>query len=217
MPLILVRTGVTFGIGNGKVGAWAPYGTGPGPSGGGTTPVSVPVIQGYWDASGTANLLGPSGAGVAGWNLSVSSIADTSGNNRPLAFFSQSSSPVPPVGTARLNGLLGGVGRNTVVPPGSLPLSGQYLPVMDPDSGFQLPAATFGTDLDWPIYLVWSRPNWRQGASTTAVPLLMIGGVPVVTLGSTASATALTLFATGAATVLNGSMSRRHSHWLLLS
>ena len=39
-----------------------------------------------------------------------------------------------PIATPRLNGLLGGLGLNTVIPP-TLPSSGQQLPLMDPDQG----------------------------------------------------------------------------------
>ena len=223
MTIFLVAPGVVLGIGGGKRALWAPLPTSSSGGGAGTTPTSVPGIAGYWDASTTANLITASGTSVAGWNLGVSSIADLSGNSRPLAVYSQAASPVAPLATPRLNGLLGGVGRNTF-PPSSVSAanyvpSGQYLPIMDPDQGFQLPAVNFSTGSDWSIYLVWSRPNFRQGGtgSTAPVALITIGGVPVVTLGSTASAASLTLFPTGANVALSAGMTRRHTHSLILS
>ena len=100
----------------------------------------------------------------AGWNTAVGGVTDKSGNTRTLVPFFGAGSGTPPQATPRLNGMLGGIGRNTVVPPGALPSSGQYLPVMDPDQGLRLPTQTFGTGLPWTWMLVWSRPNWRQGA-----------------------------------------------------
>lgn len=184
MTIFLVAPGVALGLGGGKRALWAPLPTSSSGDGAETTPASVSGIAGYWDASRTANLLSASGTMVAGWNLGVASIADASGNSRPLEVYSQAASPVAPLATPRLNGLLGGVGRNTF-PPSSVSAtnyvpSGQYLPIMDPDQGFQLPAVTFGAGSDWSIYLVWSRPNFRQGGtgSTAPVALVTIGGMP---------------------------------------
>ncbi len=67
-----------------------------------------------------------------------------------------------PQAMPRLNGLLGGVGLNTIVPP-AMPQAGEYLLKMDGDSGQRLASATLGAATGWTWYLVWSRPNWRQG------------------------------------------------------
>ena len=69
-----------------------------------------------------------------------------------------------PIATPRLNGLLGGLGRNMVMPP-ALPASGQQLPVMDPDQGLISAAMPMGSGAAWTLYLVWSRPNWRQNST----------------------------------------------------
>ena len=69
-----------------------------------------------------------------------------------------------PQATPRLNGLLGGVGLNSVIPP-AMPSGGHYLPQMDPDQGFRLATANLGAASGWTWYLVWSRPNWRQDLS----------------------------------------------------
>ena len=96
------------------------------------------------------------------WNNPAASVADKSGNGNALAAYRVSGSTLPQA-TPRLNAFLGGVGLNTVVPPSAMPAPGYYLPQMDPDQGFRLATANLGSASGWTWYLVWSRPNWRQG------------------------------------------------------
>ena len=214
---LLISTG-------GKPLLFAPFGSGGGGGGGsgGGTLTSVTGLAGWWDASGTPGMLGSSGSAVYGWTASVASILDKRATAN-LVNYSRASSPVLPVATGRLNGYLGGVGRGVLSPESisssnQVP-SGQYLPIMDPDQGFQLPGKTFGAGADWTICLAWSRPNWRQGGngSTAPVALANIGGVNLLTLGSTASATSLAVCPTGENVALSSAMSRRHSHAVILS
>ena len=105
-----------------------------------------------------------------------------------------------------------------MVPPGALPSSGQYLPVMDPDQGLRLPTQTFGAGLPWTWMLVWSRPNWRQGGSTAPVTLLAFGSVPVVQMDSSAGSGRLILFPGASQTIIAGvTLTRRHTHSLVLA
>ncbi len=102
---------------------------------GGTTPADIAGLAGWWDTSSYAGAVTSGGVTAPGWNTAVGGVTDRSGNTRTLVPFFGAGSGTPPQTTARLNGILGGIGRNTVVPPGALPSSGQYLPVMDPDQG----------------------------------------------------------------------------------
>jgi hypothetical protein len=158
-----------------------------GGSGGGSTSLSsITGLAGWWDASSYAGSTGASGNTAAGWSTAISGVTDKSTSGVALVPFFGAGSGTAPQTTARLNATLGGIGRNTVVPPGSLPSPGQFLPVMDPDQGLRLPTQTFGIDSPWTIFLVWSRPNWRQGASTSPITLLAIGGTPIVQVDSSA-------------------------------
>ena len=159
-------------------------------------------------------MLDSSASPVVGWNLNTSAVLDLTATQNLAAY---SKTAVLPQSTARLNGLLGGLGLSTVTPPNVLPSSGQYLPVISPDQGFQLAGATFGASEAWSWFLVWSRPNWRQGGSTTPIALMTVGSTPIVTLDSTPGvASNLRLFPSGANVVLSSTITRRHTHSLLL-
>ena len=161
-----------------------------------------------------AGMLDSSASPVVGWNLNTSAVLDLTATQNLAAY---SKTAVLPQSTARLNGLLGGLGLSTVTPPNVLPSSGQYLPVISPDQGFQLAGATFGASEAWSWFLVWSRPNWRQGGSTTPIALMTVGSTPIVTLDSTPGvASNLRLFPSGANVVLSSTITRRHTHSLLL-
>ncbi|MFL5283591.1 MAG: hypothetical protein ACJ8AW_22020 [Rhodopila sp.] len=116
--------------------------------------------------------------------------------------------------TPRLNGLLGGVGRNTVVPP-TLPPAGRQLPLMDPDQGLATSGSLdVGAGSAWTVFLVWSRPNWRQGGAIAST-LISVGGTSVLAADNNGG-TNLTLFPGTQATVLSTGITRRHTHAVLL-
>lgn len=179
---------------------------GGGSSGGGfdgPTPAAITGLAGWWDA-GTAAI----------WNAAVTSLADRSGSGRniiPYHYYTGSSvTPAALMASARLNGLLGGIGA-------PIAASGTYSPTLDPDTGLQIPALSLSPDIAWTHMLVWSRPNRRQGTyyvNANPVALITVGGHVVLSLSSTGGT--LTLFPSGAAAVLSSSLTRRHSHAVIL-
>ena len=216
MTIFLARRGValTNGVG-GKRLLWTALRTSNG-SIGSSTVTSISGIGAYWDASTTSGMLGSSGAVVPGWNTPVSAIADGSGHAQTLAAYSNASGATLPQSTARLNGLLGGCGLSTVsatAAPTAL-ASGQYLPLMGPDQGWRASGLSLTASADWTAYLVWSRPNRRQGGSTAPITLIAAGNVPIVTLTSTPGGpNTLAVFGT----TVSSAMERRHTYALVLA
>ena len=91
---------------------------------------------------------------------------------------------------------------------------------MDPDQGLRLPTQTFGAGQPWTWFLVWSRPNWRQGSWVDRPPvtLLTFGSVPVVQMDSSAGSGRLILFPGASQTIISGvTLTRRHTHSLILT
>lgn len=174
-------------------------------------PTSIPGLTGWWDAGTTNDLAGPTGTAVAGWNQAVGAVVDRSGSSHALFPFSFATPVGPPLGSARLAGLLGGLGRPASV---SNPLT----PPLDPDLGFQLPASVVNWNGSWTWYFVWSRPNWRQGSGRDANPitLLSVGGLPVLQGDSLGGTNRLVLFPGSAQTVLSQALTRRHTHSVVL-
>jgi hypothetical protein len=151
---------------------------------------------------------------LLGWNNAVASVADKSDAGNVLAAYRVSGSTLPQA-TPRLSGLLGGAGLNTVVPP-AMPQSGEYLPKMDSDSGLRLPSANLGAATGWTWYLVWSRPNWRQG-SAGAISLMTAGGVAVLQADAIRGAgDRLILFPGAGQVVLTSALTRRHTHSIII-
>ncbi len=184
---------------------------GPGPTG----LTSVAGLTGWWDAGVADNVLGTAGLALAGFGGSAGGVADKSGAGAPLTVWhAASGGSTAPIATPRLNGLLGGVGLNTIVPP-NLPQSGQQLPLMDPDQGFITAPMAFGSATPWTVFLVWSRPNWRQH-STAPGTLLTIGGVEILNADNSAGTGQLILFPGSRQTVLITALTRRHSHAVIL-
>ena len=190
----------------------------PGTTGGGgaiTSLTAIAGLNGWWDAGTPAAILGPAGAPLTAFGAAAGSLADKSGAGAPLAVFHQAGTGTSaPIATPRLNGLLGGLGRNTVIPP-TLPGSGQQLPLLDPDQGLMSAPLPLGSGNAWTLWLVWSRPNWRQ-ASTAPGALLSINGTVVVAADNTAGSNRLVLFPGAQQTVLTSTLERRHTHALIL-
>jgi len=175
---------------------------------------AVAGLAGWWDAGVAAGVLSPAGAALTAFGAAAGAVADKSGAGTALTVWHAAAiGGTAPVATPRLNGLLGGLGLNTVVPP-TLPAAGQQLPVMDPDQGLISAAMNLGSATAWTLLLVWSRPNWRQ-SSTAASTLLSIGGVPVLAADSHGGER-LVLFPGAQQTVLTSALTRRHTHAVIL-
>jgi hypothetical protein len=187
------------------------------PLGSGSAPptdiASIGGMTGWWDAGVATGILSPAGVPMTGFGGSIGAVIDKSGLGEALSVWhAASSGAMAPTATGHLNGLLGGIGLNTVVPP-ALPAAGQQLPVMDPDQGLISRALSLGSGTAWTLFLVWSRPNWRQ-SSTAASTLLSISGTPV--LADNSGGTRLVLFPGTSATELTSALTRRHSHAVIL-
>ena len=103
-----------------------------------------------------------------------------------------------------------------LVPPSAMPASGYYLPQMDPDQGFRTVTADLGSASGWTWYLVWSRPNWRQGQGGP-ITLLSVGGTSVLQAdGVRGAGDRLMRFSGGSMRVLTSSLERRHTHSVVI-
>jgi hypothetical protein len=137
-------------------------------------------------------------------------LADKSGVGAALTVYhGATNGTTAPVATPRLNGLLGGLGLNTMVPPNLL-ASGQQLPVMDPDQGLISSPMQLGSGSGWTLYLVRSRPNRRQN-STAPSPVLTIGSTVMLSADNAAGSNQLLLFPGAQQTVLTTGLTRRQS------
>lgn len=177
-------------------------GAGGGSASSGTTPASISGLAGWWDASTAVN-----------WNTAVPTLPDLSGANTPLTpyhFYTGSSvTPAMLMTTPRLNGLLGGLGAPIA--------QASYAPTLDPDTGLTVSALSLSPDIAWTHCLVWSRPNRRQGTSyvnANPVALITVDGTIVLSLSSNGST--LNLFPAAANVLLSSSITRRHSHAIVL-
>jgi hypothetical protein len=180
----------------------------PPPTFSGPTPAAITGLSGWWDA-GTANAS----------NTVVTSLADQSGNNQTMSAYhyytGSGTTPASLIATPRLNALLGGLGAPIAQSTNSA--TPTYVPMLDADTGLQLPSLSLAPDAAWTRMLVWSRPNLRQGTyyvNANPVSLICSNGSVLVSLSTTGNT--LTLFPTGAAVVLSSSMSRRHTHVIIL-
>ena len=207
----------TSGSGSGGTSGGS-SGDGSGGGGGGTVSSilsSVPGLTGWWDAGVSASVLDPTGTPLPAFGVAAGSVTDQSGAGTPLTVWHQATSgTVSPIAGGHLNGLLGGIGRNMVVPP-ALPQSGQQLPVMDPDQGLIGAAMPLGSGAAWTVFLVWSRPNWRQTGTGPSV-LLSIAGTQVLAADNSAGTNRLVLFPGAQQTVLTSTLERRHTHAVIV-
>src|SRR5580658_1781931 len=85
---------------------------------------------------------------------------------------------------------------------------------MDPDQGLISAAMALGSATAWTLFLVWSRPNWRQSSTATST-LLSIGGTPVLAADNNGG-NRLVLFPGFNQTVLITTLQRRHTHAVIL-
>lgn len=211
MSLIFTQPGRAMGLGDNRLALYAPLSSG-------TTTVSsqslLQVVSGttaWWDASSPGGLLGLAGTPVTVWNSAGSTLIDLTGDGNNLAPFYNPINSNRPVGSPHLSGLLGGVGFSVATP-------GLLQPTLDPSAGWQSLGPALSATSSWTWYIVWSRPNWRQGSGFDASPitLLTIGSQAVLQVDSDGGANRLVLFPGTGQVVLNSSMSRRHTHSIVI-
>lgn len=198
-------------VGNGEIALYAPLVTNASSPGASLNQV-VSAMAGWWDASTPAGLLGSGNVPASTWGMAGTALVDLSGNNQPLPPFYSPSNTLAPQGAPHLSGVLGGVG---------FPASGSGLlvPALDPSSGWQVSASTASAGTAWSFYLVWSRPNWRQGTNINDNPitLLTIGSQPILQVDSSGGSNRLVLFPGTGQVVVSTSMARRHTHSIVLT
>ena len=197
-------------IGALPAGGGAPQGVFAGPF-----PSSISGLSGWWDAGLLSGLLDITGAPVTGANAVVGSVIDKSGNGATLFPYhiSVDTSPVSTLAVARVNGFLGAIGAPD-------PEILTYGPTLDPDWGLVHSGFEFGAGAAWTRYLVWTRPNLRQGTyyvNAAPIPLLHCVANGVTVLQADSADNNLTLFpGTASQTVLSTAIARRHSHAVIL-
>jgi hypothetical protein len=215
MSVVFVGPGRTMGVGDNLLALYAPLPsqtTSSGSGGSSSTLIQVaPGATGWWDASSPGGLLGPGNTPVTVWNSGGSAVIDLSGNSQNLIPFSNPASSTLPQGSPHLSGLLGGVGFPVTT-------AGLLQPALDPGSGWQPPGSTATATSNWTWFLVWSRPNWRQGTSLDANPvtLLTIGSQPILQVDSYGGADRLVLFPGTGQVIVNSNMARRHTHSIII-
>jgi hypothetical protein len=214
MSVALVAPGVPMAIGGGKFALWRTLRTGSGLTPGsfaGPYPSALTGLSGWWDAGLLTGLLDLNGQPLAAWNQPLGAVTDKSGNGRLLAPYSFATPAGPPIATPRLNAFLGGAGR---VAGGA----GTLAPALDPDLGFAVGNLTLGAGVPWTLYLVWSRPNWRQNSGRDSNPtaLVVADNSTILQADSAGGQNRLILFPNTAAVALTTSLERRHTHSIVL-
>ena len=215
MALLLTGANRPMNVGNNRRALYAPFAqNAPATPVNGTSGRLTQIIaetMGWWDASSPQGLVGPGGSSIETWSAPANMLADLTGNGRDLLPFSNPSSTTLPRGSPHLSGLLGGAG---------FPVAAKELlqPALDATSGWQRPSSVSYTNADWTWYMVWSRPNWRQATGFDAAPvtLLTIGSRPILQLDSSGGSGRLILFPGTNQLVVSSSMSRRHTHSIVI-
>ena len=210
MSLAFIEPGHAMGLGNNRLALYGPLSSTTTPSSQILTDL-VADTAAWWDASSQAGLLGLGNTPTTVWNTAASALIDLTGGGQNLVPLYNPASSKPPVGAPHLSGLLGGIGFPVTT-------SGLLQPALDPSAGWQLPGSTGSTTSGWTWYLVWSRPNWRQGAGPTSNPitLLTIGSLAVLQVDSSGGTNRLVLFPGSGQIVLTSDMTRRHTHSIIL-
>ncbi len=210
---MFVQPGRPMGLGDNRLALYSPLGSAA------ADPIvpaqsllqAVSATIAWWDASAPSGLLGPGNAPAATWNSAGSALIDLTGNGNNLTPFYSPAIGTPPIGVSHLSGLLGGVGF-------PIATSGLLQPALDPGAGWQSPTSTIAATASWTWYLVWSRPNWRQGTSFDANPitLLSVGSQAVIQVDSSVGNNRLVLYPGTGQTILSASMTRRHTHSIII-
>ncbi len=192
-------------------GSTPPAGTFAGPY-----PSAINGLSGWWDAGLLSGLRDVNGFTLSASNSVVAAVADKSGGAVSLTPYhiAADTAPASTLAVARCNGFLGAAGAPD-------PAIVTYGPSLDPDWGLSHPGFELGSAAAWTRYLVWTRPNWRQGTyyvDASPIPLIhcTASGTTILQADS-AEGTNLTLFpGTASQTVLNDALARRHSHAVIL-
>jgi hypothetical protein len=182
----------------------------------GPYPSAISGLSGWWDGGLLGGLLDVNGVALTVSNAVVGSVSEKSGNNQPLTPYhvSYDTSPAATFAAPRVNGFLGAVGAPD-------PAIVTYGPSLDPDWGLSHPGFELGSGAAWTRYLVWTRPNWRQGTyyvNNSPIPLLRCtaSGTTILQADS-AEGSNLTLFpGTASQLVLSSTLARRHTHAIIL-
>ncbi|MBU6419057.1 MAG: hypothetical protein KGQ79_04940 [Proteobacteria bacterium] len=183
----------------------------------GPFPSDISGLSGWWDAGLISGLLDINGAQLASSNSIVGSVEDKSGQGKALFPYhiTADTTPVSTMAAPRVNGYLGAVGAPsaTIV---------HYGPSLDPDWGLLHPGLEFGSAEAWTRYLVWTRPNWRQGTyyvNAQPIPLIHTtsGAGATILQADSSEGSNLVLFpGTASQTVLTSTLARRHSHAVII-
>ncbi len=220
MTMLFNASGSPLVAGPGKRALVAPLPPGSAPPAGlftGPYPSAITGLSGWWDAGLLNGLQDITGAPLAASNAVVGAITDKSGNSNTLTPYhiSADTAPVATIAAPRINGYLGAAGA----PDTSIV---NYGPSLDPDWGLIHPGLELGSGVAWTRYLVWTRPNWRQGTyyvDNNPIPLIhsTAGAGSTILQADSAEGTNLTLFPGAASpTVLTSALARRHSHAIIL-
>lgn len=220
MTMLFNLPGSPLAAGLGKRILVAPLPTGGAPPAGvfsGPYPSAITGLSGWWDAGLLSGLADATGATLLASNAQVATIIDKSGNGQNLLPYhvSADTTPTATFAVPRVNGYLGAAGA----PDASIVNDG---PSLDPDWGLSHPGFEMGAATAWTRYLVWTRPNWRQGTyyvNNSPVPLIhtTAGSGSTILQADSAEGSNLTLFPGSASqVVLSSTLARRHSHAIIL-
>jgi len=183
----------------------------------GPYPSNISGLSGWWDAGLLGGLVDVNGAPVTVSNIAVGAVIDKSASGNNLMPFHIVGDPAPAATLAapRLNGFLGGVGApdQTIA---------TYGPTLDADWGLAHPGFELGSGAAWTRYLVWTRPNWRQGTyyvNDSPIPLIhtIAGAGSTILQADGPEGSNLILFpGTASQAILSSTLARRHTHAIIL-
>jgi hypothetical protein len=161
MALLFNERGSPLAVAAGKRALVAPLPVGSGTPAGvfaGPYPAAIAGLSGWWDAGVLSGLQTSAGGPVTATGAVVGALTDKSGGGNSLLPFhlSADTAPAATLAAPRVNGFLGAVGAPD-------PAIVNYGPSLDPDWGLAHPGFELGAGAAWTRYLVWTRPNWRQG------------------------------------------------------
>ena len=202
-------------IGNGKLSLWRSLrssGIGPPETPpGNPSPATIPGIAGWWDASRLDSLRDGTGQLLSDWSQNVSTVSNKSGVQPDLLSYSSSSAMAALSAAPRVAGMLGGIGAlNTG--------SGLSQPILSPYHGLRYLGFPPSAAADWTWWMVWSRPNWRQGTNQDGSPstILSVASRTVIQADNLGGSGRLVLFPGASAITLSTALSRRHTHSIIL-